>query len=251
MDNPSSKSAADKKAARSSAIEEQIREQQKRKQERAFLEELAKRISIAREGKHHSDRREFSKALSCYRRFLAITAQALKVEWDSMSPSTLDEGTRSGECLLISSILFDMLKILDKMDTPTAQEERKICHRLFIKFTLGQNFQNHAAENLRKYLVYRKTVVHKAEFWATYNAIRVKKFCVVASWAFGGEDHPAVGALRAIRDERLAASAPGRAFVRAYYAHGERLLAGWRHVPGAKPLSRAAVRGFVRALRRK
>jgi hypothetical protein len=249
MDNPSSKSAADKKAARSSAIEEQIREQQKRKAERAFLEELAKRIQIAREGKHHSDRREFSKALSCYRRFLAITAQALKVEWENLSPANLDDGTRGGESLLISSILFDMLKILDKMETPTAKEERRICHRLFIKFTLGQNFQNHAAENLRKYLVYRKTVVNKAEFWATYNAIRVKKFCVVASWAFEGEDHPAVGALRAFRDTRLVASAPGRAFVGAYYSHGERALALWRRVPGARGFSRAALRGIVRILR--
>lgn len=249
MDNPSSKSAADKKAARSSAIEEQIREQQKRKQERAFLEELAKRISIAREGKHHSDRKEFPQALSCYRRFMAITAQAMRVEWESMSPANLDEGTRSGECLLISSILFDMLKILDKMDSPGAKDERKICHRLFIKFTLGQNFQNHAAENLRKYLVYRKTVVNKAEFWATYNAIRVKKFCVVASWAFEGEDHPAVEALRVFRDERLSASAPGRAFVGAYYAHGERALAAWRLLPGARGLSRMALRGITRMLR--
>ena len=87
MDNPSSKSAADKKAARSSAIEEQIREQQKRKQERAFLEELAKRISIAREGKHHSDRKEFAQALSCYRRFMQITAQAMRVEVAYEPPS--------------------------------------------------------------------------------------------------------------------------------------------------------------------
>lgn len=246
MDNPSSKSAADKKAERSSAIEEQILEQQKRKQERAFLEELAKRISIAREGKHHSDRKEFSKALSCYRRFLAITAQALRVDWESMSPANLDEGTRSGECLLISSILFDMLKILDKMETPAAKEERQICQRLFVRFTLGQNFQNHTAENLRKYLVYRKTVVHKAEFWGVYNAIRIKKFCVVATWAFAGEDHAAVAALRGFRDRRLASSAPGRMLVDTYYAHGEAALGVWRRLPGSRGLSRALLGAFAR-----
>ncbi|RZA08163.1 MAG: hypothetical protein EOP11_05615 [Proteobacteria bacterium] len=242
MDNPSSKSAADKKAARSSAIEEQIVQQQKRKQERAFLEELAKRISIAREGKHHSDRREFSKALYCYRRFMNITAQALKVEWEQMGPKDLDPGTRGGESLLISSILFDMLKILDKIESPAAREERKICHRLFIRFTLGQNFQNHAAENLRKYIVYRKTVVHKPEFWATYQAIRIKKFCVVASWAFADEAHPAVARLRIIRDERLSANPLGRAFVRSYYAHGEKALAALRWLPGSRRALRAAVR---------
>ena len=242
MDNPSSKSAADKKAARSSAIEEQIKEAQKRKDERAFLEELAKRIQLAREGKHYSDRKEFSQAITCYRRFLAITAQFLGVQWEELSPQKLDPSTRSSEALLISSILFDMLKILDKVDKPGSTEERKICHKLFIRFTLGQAFQNHAAENLRKYLVYRKTIKHKQEFWATYNAIRTKGFCVVATWAFGDEEHPAVVRLRRFRDESLVGWPGGPAFTEAYYAHGEKLVAVLSWVPGFRRI----VRGLLR-----
>lgn len=248
MDNPSSKSAADKKAARSSAIEEQIKEAQKRKEERAFLEELAKRIQLAREGKHHSDRKEFSEAITCYRRFLAITAQFLGVQWEELSPKNLDPSTRSSESLLISSILFDMLKILDKVDKPGSSEERKVCHRLFIRFTLGQAFQNHAAENLRKYLVYRKTIKHKAEFWATYNQIRTKGFCVVATWAFGNEEHAAVVSLRRFRDEQLMALPGGPAFTEAYYQHGESLVAMLSRIPGARGLMRGMLKIAVHLL---
>ena len=248
MDNPSSKSAADKKAARSSAIEEQIKEAQKRKEERAFLEELAKRIQLAREGKHHSDRRDFSEAITCYRRFLAITAQYLDVQWEELAPKNLDPSTRSSESLLISSILFDMLKILDKVDRPGSAEERKICHKLFVRFTLGQAFQNHAAENLRKYLVYRKTIRHKQEFWTTYNAIRTKGFCVVATWAFGVEEHPAVVSLRRFRDERLVALPGGPAFTEAYYSHGEDLVALLSRIPGARGMIREILKAAVRLL---
>jgi hypothetical protein len=248
MDDNSSKSAADKKAARSSAIEEQILEAQKRKEERSFLEELAKRISIAREGKLHSDKKEFQQAIHCYRRFLNITAQSVHVTIDELSPKLMDEKTLSGECLLISSILFDMMKILDKIETPTAKEERTIYHKLFIRFTINQTFQNYAAENMRKFLVYRKTVKHKQEFWATYNAIRIKRFCVVASWAFASEAHPAVDRLRWFRDKKLAQSTLGQKFVLAYYEHGEFFLAGIQKVPFSRPITRWALAGLVKLI---
>jgi DNA-binding XRE family transcriptional regulator len=242
MDDPRQKSAADKKAARSSVIEEQIKLQQKRKEERAFLEELAKRIHIAREGKHHSEKGEFSEAITAYRRFFAITAKSVSVDIEQLKPTLFDERTRKGESLLISSMLFDMLKILDKLDNPSAKEERRLYHKLFIRFTLGQPFQIFAAENLRKYLVYRKSVRNKAEFWATYEAIRSKKFCIVASWAFGSEEHETVRRLRRFRNLRLTASPAGRAFISFYYRNGGSLARALALVPGARPLVRGALR---------
>lgn len=238
MDERSPKTAAEKKSERSSVIEEQIRNAQKKKEERLFLEELAKRISIARDGKHASLRKDFSKAITAYRRFLQITAQSVQVEIDDLRPGLFDERSRKGESLLISSIIFDMLKILDKLDTPSAKEERKQCHKLFIRFTIGQAFQMFAAENLRKYLVYRKSVRHKTEFWATYQAIKVKKFCAVATWAFSSEDAPEVRRLRRFRDRVLSRSAPGRAFVNWYYRHGLEIVGVLSVLPGAKAGSR-------------
>jgi len=246
MDERTPKTAAAKKAERSSLIEEQIKSAQKRKEERTFLEELAKRITIAREGKRHSNSGEFSAAITAYRRFLAITAQSVNVEIEDLKPSLFEEKSRKGESLLISSIVFDMLKILDKLETVTAKEERRLCHRLFIRFTLSQPFQMFAAENLRKYLVYRKSVRHKSEFWATYHAIKVKKFCAVATWAFESENCEELNTLRAFRDGWLSSAAPGRAFVRFYYRNGSKVTRFLSCIPGAKPLVRAALKTAIR-----
>lgn len=246
MADSDSKSSAEKKAERSSAIEEQILEAQKRKEERVFLEELAKRITIAREGRMFSDKKDFSRAITAYRRFMSITAQSLGVEVEDLKPQLFEEKTRQSESLLISSILFDMLKILDKLDTDSAKEERRSYHRLFVRFTLGQPFQNFAAENLRKFIRYRKSIRNKGEFWATYQAIRMKKFCAVATWAFESENAPEVRRLRRFRDEKLSQSAPGRAFIRWYYRNGLAVAKILNAVPGAKSAARNGISFFTR-----
>lgn len=241
-------SAEDKKAQRSNAIEERILEAQKRKEERAFLEELAKRITVAREGKMRADRQEFPEALSSFRRFLAITARSISVEVNELSPHLIDEKQRSAESLLVSSILLDMLKILDKLDTESAREERRQCHKLFIRFTVGQSFQSFAAENLRKFITYRKTIRNRNEFWATYQAIKVKRFCVVATWAFQGDGAPEVARLRRYRDQHLHPHPLGRALVNLYYAKGEWLVWGLAKIPGAQKGTRRSLRWLLRHL---
>lgn len=246
MADADSKSSAEKKAERSNAIEKQIEEAQKRKEERAFLEELAKRITIAREGRVHSEKKDFSKAITAYRRFMSITAKAMSVEVEELKPQLIDEKTRQSESLLISSIVFDMLKILDKLDTPTAAEERRMYHRLFVRFTLGQPFQTFAAENMRKFIRYRKSIRHKGEFWATYQAIRVKKFCAVATWAYESAEAPEVRALRRFRDRTLSQSAAGRGFVRWYYRNGTSVVRVLEAMPGAKSAARKSIRFFAK-----
>ncbi len=241
-----SKSASDKKAERSTLIEEQILEAEKRKMERSFLEELAKRISIAREGKMLSDKKDFSKALVCYRRFFSITAQAMNVELTDLRPQNFEEKTRQAECLMISSIIFDTLKILDMLDTASAKEERKVYHKLFVRFTVGQPFQNFAAENMRKFLAYRKSIKNKQEFWATYNAIRVKKFCVIATWAFADGDCPEVCALRQFRDQFLSAHSLGRAFIDFYYENGIWMRDILARIPGSRVATRSVLKFVVR-----
>jgi hypothetical protein len=248
MTDRPSKTAAEKKSERSRGIEDQILEAQKKREERLFLEELAKRIPIARDGKQFSLRKDYSKALTAYRHFLQITAKSLHVEINDLRPGLFDERSRTAESLLMSSIVFDILKILDKLDTPTAKEERKQFHKLFIRFTVGQAFQMFAAENLRKYLVYRKTVRNKAEFWATYQEIKVKKFCAVATWAFSSEDAPEVRRLRVFRDEVLSRRALGRAFVGWYYRHGMTIVAVLSVLPGAQASSKKLLAFAVRRL---
>lgn len=242
--------AMDKFADRSAKIEEQIREQEKKKQERQFLEELGKRISVAREGRMYIEKRDYARAMTAYRRFLAITARSVNVEIEALSPQLIEEKRRVAEALILSSIFFDLLRMLDKLDTPSAAEERRLYHKLFIRFTLGQPFQHFAGENIRRNLIYSNALKHKKEFWATYHAIQTKRFCVVGTWAFGNEAAPELDRLRAWRDDSLVGSVAGRAFVTAYYRYGVGLRNTLHWVPGARWAARTAIRAAVATISR-
>ena len=246
-DTPNNGSSS-KKATRSNQIEAQLLEAQKRKDNRAFLEELAKRIQVAREGKLYSAKQDYSNAILAYRKFLTITARAFDVDIADLRPDLFDEKSRKGEALLISSIALDFLKILDHLNSPSAKEERAMCHKLFIRFTLNQPFQNFAAENLRKFLAYKRSVKNRGEFWATYNAIKSKKFCVIATWAFQNENAGTVARLRRFRNETLSRSQLGRACIAFYYENGARLIPALELVPGSRWLMQKALRFLTKII---
>lgn len=231
-------------AEQSSRIEEQLREAQKRRDERQFLEELSKRVSIGREGRVDFEKNNYPDAIAKYRRFLNVTARSLNVEVEAMKPSLFEEKIRAQECLLISAILLDLCKILDKLDTPSATEERRLYQRLYINFTVGQAFQGFAAENLRKHILYGKSLRHKNEFWGVYNAIKIQRFCVIASAVFG-ESSEEVRRLRAWRDGTLSGSIAGRTFISAYYKSGPAFLPVLKRVPGARSALRKSIRIFL------
>lgn len=239
------KSSTEKQKERSAKLQAQIEESAKRKQERQFLEELGKRMTIAREGRVLIERHDFPAAMAAYRRFLSITARSMNVEIADMSPSLVEEKNRVSESLIISSIFFDLLKLLDKLNTENARQERLLYHKLFIRFTKGMPFQQFAAENLRKHLVYVKTLRNKSEFWTTYKAIQGEGFCIVASWAFDSSEAPEVARLRQFRGEVLMLTRGGRLFTRWYYRNGQRVAEALAVVPGAKPVVKSLLRTFV------
>ncbi|HEY8278920.1 MAG TPA: CFI-box-CTERM domain-containing protein [Bdellovibrionota bacterium] len=246
--NDKPRSTSDKQRARSDKLEAQIREAEKRKQERQFLDELAKRISIAREGRTLIERKNFAGAMSAYRRFLSITARSFQVEVEDLSPTLFEEKSRIAESLIISSIFFDLLKMLDKLDTDSAKEERVLYHRLFLRFTKGMPFQHFAAENIRKHLVYSNSIAHKGEFWGTYRAIVGRSFCIVATWAFDSDSDDNVVRLRRFRDEVLWPNRWGRAFTRKYYRNGPKIVGWLAGIPGAQSLTKKMLTRFVSLL---
>jgi hypothetical protein len=242
------RSASDKQKERSDKLEAQIREAEKRRQDRQFLEELSKRITIAREGRTFIEQKNFPAAMSSYRRFLSITAKSFNVAVEELSPTLFEEKRRVAECLIISSIFFDLLKILDKLDSASAREERQLYHRLFLRFTKGMPFQQFAAENIRKHLVYSSSIVNKAEFWGTYRAIVGRSFCIVATWAFDSDSAPEVVRLRRFREEVLEPRPLGRKLTRLYYRHGHKLAAVLAKTPKARLFAKRALSAFVRIL---
>lgn len=242
------RSVSDKQKERSEKLEAQIRDAEKRRQERQFLEELSKRITIAREGRAFIERKNYPQAMASYRRFLTITAKSFEVQIEDLTPTLFEDKRRVAESLIISSIFFDLLKMLDKLDSNSAREERQLYHRLFLRFTKGMPFQHFAAENIRKHLVYSNSIVNKAEFWATYKSIVGSSFCIVASWAFDSNSCTEVQRLRRFRGEVLMRRSWGRAFTKAYYRHGHAIAGTLSRIPGARPAARQALIKFVSLL---
>jgi hypothetical protein len=82
------------------------------------------------------------------------------------------------------------------------------------------------------------------DYFEAYKAAGGKEaggFCFIATAAYGDYNHPDVQTLRRFRDEVLAQSAPGRAFIGWYYAHGRQ----WAQTIEGQPTLRAVVRGAL------
>lgn len=228
------KTPTNRRQERSKEMESKVMEAKRKRDERSFVEEMGRRIQVAREGKAASGRMDFANAIVHYRKFLQITAKGFDCEVGNLKPDLFDEKIRKAECLLLSSILLDFIKILDNLESKEAKEERLLYHKLFIRFTLGQPFQAFASENIRKYMAVKRKIKFKSELQNTYNAIKVKKFCLVATWALDNDPQEALPVWRKIRDEKLSQFSLGRAFTNFYYDNGHWILALIKPIPGAK-----------------
>jgi len=241
------KSPSNRKQEISKDMESKIMEAKRKRDERSFVEDLGKRIHVAREGKAASGRLDYANAIVHYRKFLQITAKAFDCEVSDLRPDHFEEKIRKAECLLLSSILLDFIKILDNLESKEAKEERLLYHKLFVRFTLGQPFQAFAAENIRKFMSVKRKIKFKSELQSTYNAIKVKKFCLIATWALEEDPQFALPQWRRVRDETLSKYALGRAFTNFYYENGPWILSLIKCVPG----SRAALNGWLNWMVRK
>ena len=208
-----------RRMTRSAKMEEQIKHASALREKKQLLDELAKRISIAREGRVQFEKMNYPIALERYRRFLALTAKGFSVEVPDLSPDMFEEKRRVAEALLLSSVLMDLLKILDHLNSPSAKDDRVIYQRLFIAFTFNQPFQGFAAENLRKFLKYNRGINNREELWNLYTAIRIKKFCIIATSLYG-EEAVELAILRNFRNKTLSRYIWGRTFISFYYKAG-------------------------------
>ncbi|MCO5142437.1 MAG: hypothetical protein M9962_05035 [Oligoflexia bacterium] len=232
MNDSNKKSGIDRIRDHSLAIEEQIRESQRRKEQQQFLDELGKRISIAREGRTFVEKGKYTDALQNFRRFLQITARASDVEIEDLRPDLFEKKNRESESLLVCSTLFDLIRILDPLDNPAANAERQLYHKLYIRFALGQKYQTFAAENIRKQIYY-KGVKHKSEYLNTYNSVKYQKFCIVANWVFENKDPITLRNLRILRN-KISHYIIGKKFIQFYYDKGPLILLIIRRLPFAK-----------------
>lgn len=74
--------------------------------------------------------------------------------------------------------------------------------------------------------------------------------CFVATAVYGDPCHPDVAFLRWYRDNRIAASGSGRAFIRAYWVVGPYLAKAIRPLPGVRAVVQLLLARLVLVLRR-
>lgn len=208
----------DKNSAKrySEKLAEVLKENQRRKEQRQFQEELAKRIQLARDGRAFYEKKDLKTAMQNYRRFLQLTAKSLGVEVKDLHPRLFEDKVRISESLLISAIVFDLAKILDRVKE--GQAERAQYLRLMVLFTSGMPFQYFVAENMNKFLKYTPNIVNKNEFKAAHKALRKGSKCFIATSCYGDENAPEVERLRRFRNEVLWKSNAGSLVVEVYYA---------------------------------
>ena len=99
--------------------------------------------------------------------------------------------------------------------------------------------------------VERAAPAPKAEEDYVAPAPKKKSGCYVATAVYGSYDCPQVWTLRRFRDQQLAASLPGQAFIRLYYAVSPTLVRWFGETAWFKALWKAPLDRLVRRLREK
>jgi hypothetical protein len=228
--------------SKANQLSEAIKENQRRKDLKTFQEELARRISIAKNGRIAYEKKDTVEAISNYERFLQITAKSLNVEVKDLHPSLFDEKIRISESLLISAICFDLAKMYDHVTNADARRSQYL--RLTVLFTNKMPFQNFVAENLYKYLNYTKNIQHKNEFAAVYKSIKAGQKCFIATAVFEDADAAELRKLRKFRDEVLHTHLTGRLFVDTYYRLSPALAEYLSHTIVGKRFTKVLLRIF-------
>lgn len=243
----SKEKAAEKKKAQADRLAESLKEQERRREEIKFQEEWNKRVVIAREGRVAYERNDPATAVINYKKILSLTARRHNCSVENLHPSMFDASSRISESLLLSALLFDLAKIIERLDGDQARRDLMTYLKLFVVFSKGMPFEVVAFSSIRKYVEFSHGLKHPAEFRAAYNSMK-KRTCFVATAVFESPTAPEVIKLKAFRDERLSPRLLGRAFIQFYWWVGPSLAQIVEFVPSSKAPLRKALRSLVRRL---
>lgn len=235
------KAAAGDKRKYTDKLSEMIKENERRKEQRKFQEELAKRIQMARDGRYCYERKDLKNATIHYKKFLQLTARSLNVDVKDLHPRLFEERVRISEALVISAIVFDLAKIMDRVKNGTA--ERQLYLRLLVQFTVNMPFQFFIAENVNKYLKYTPNILNYGDFKAAYKAIGKGGFCFIATTCFGDAEAREVVILREWRNV-LWKNPAGNLFVETYYLVSPGIARWLENKPRLKLLVRNQLKKF-------
>jgi hypothetical protein len=228
------------------AVRSQIQASIEAAEQERKREMFRRRIELARNGVKLYHEKKWQQAVMAMTTYLRILEEYHGVGEGGLMPDHFDRKVDLPELLLISGIYWDLAKLYDRTATEAKLKDFRLYLQKYVQFSKGMPFATLSAETMRKYIAVEKPR-HRAEFKSAYKQL-VDTRCFIATSLVDLCDEPTLPALRRFRDERLAATAGGRAVTRVYYALGPAVAATLDRSPArvrtlaARSLDRLAAR---------
>lgn len=231
----------------SNKVRKGIQEAFERQQEQRRKEAWHRRIELARKGVQLYEKGKLTDALRTFRDYMSILENRFNCGVNGLHLGVFDLKKDAGEILLVAGIYWDMAKIYDHMKGH--QGEMRHCLNKFIEFSIDRPHVILASEAIRKYIASGRCV-NQGDFKQAHTVV-VKHLakCFIATAVYGPTSLE-VATLRAFRDERLATTRFGRAFIDAYYKVSPPIAIALLKAPVAKPFVRVPLGVLTCAIRK-
>jgi hypothetical protein len=182
------------------------------------LELQRRRIEIAGKGVAAYAKKDTVNAALAFKSYLSILEDIKGAPNGGLSPTHFDKKKEIAEMVLITGVLWDLIKLYDRTQTPDKYKEFQAYMSKYIAFARGMPYQTMCAETLRKY-IRDKRAVHMNEFKDAYKMIKNNK-CFIVTELEPETRFETLPRLREFRDEVLKKNPHGRNFVAWYYRKG-------------------------------
>lgn len=190
---------------------------------------MQKRIEQVTNGVRAYQQRQIAEAVTSYHTYIRLLEEWKGVTDGGLTPSNFDAVKELGEVLLLSGVYWDLVKLYDRTDSEEKRKEFRHYLEKFVLFAKGSSFQPICSEGLRRYISHGKPK-HMEDFKNAYRILGDGK-CFVVTSLLDVVDEETLPTLRGFRDEVLARSGAGRAFIRVYYRIGPSLARGVQRTP--------------------
>jgi hypothetical protein len=182
------------------------------------LELQRRRIEIAGKGVAAYAKKDTVNAALAFKSYLSILEDIKGAPSGGLSPTHFDKKKEMAEMVLITGVLWDLIKLYDRTQTPDKYKEFQAYMSKYIAFARGMPYQTMCAETLRKY-IRDKRAVHMNEFQDAYKMIKNNK-CFIVTELEPETRFETLPRLREFRDGVLKKNRHGRNFVAFYYRKG-------------------------------
>ncbi len=170
------------------------------------------RVQLIKEAQEHMRNRQYAQAAISYEKYLRSLEIVFNKKKGELSPEVFNNSRRSKEVTVISSVLWDLVRIYD--NSPRYTSRMKEAADKLAQFLPLSTIHQEVAKAAEGFLKQSKNPQIVKDFMRA-TKISIAK-CFIASAVFEDPEAPEVLILRQFRDQRLKRSSVGRGLVRLY-----------------------------------